>query len=534
MSTLKKKVAVIGAGASGLTAIKCCLDEGLEPVCFERANYISGLWHYTDYVEEGQACVMKSTVINTSKEMMCYSDYPIPADYPIFMHNKYVDKYFHLYADEFGLKKYINMNTEVHSIKQSDDYKKSGKWEIVTSSKSAPEKKTHTFDFVLICTGHHADKNVPNFVGLDKFKGKVTHTHDYKDYHGYEDKNVLIIGIGNSGGDVATEISRISAQTYISTRSGAWIWNRISDGGNPVDMSISIRAPFAIAKKFPWLFAKITANKLNARFDHKKYSLQPEFNPMACHPTVNDELPNRIAAGSVKIKANVKEFTENGAIFEDGTEITDLDAVVLATGYIFGFPFLDKNVIDVKDNKVNLYQYMYPPDLDHKTLAVIGCFQPWGAIMPISEMQCRLATRVFMDKIKLPDSTTMWKDIEYKHVQNTQRYNESKRHTIQVDYITIMDELAEHIGCKPDLKTLLLTDPKLAMECLFGPCTPYQYRLQGPGKWKGARESILTQWERTYKPLQTRPCKVREEQSIGMLYVIVVALIAVIVYIIFL
>ena len=49
-----KRVAVIGAGASGLTAIKCCLDEGLEPVCFEKSGYIGGLWHYTEDVVDGQ------------------------------------------------------------------------------------------------------------------------------------------------------------------------------------------------------------------------------------------------------------------------------------------------------------------------------------------------------------------------------------------------------------------------------------------------------------------------------------------------
>lgn len=82
----------------------------------------------------------------------------------------------------------------------------------MTSSKSSPEEERHTFDCVLVCTGHHADKNLPSFPGLDKFKGNVKHTHDYKNFHGYEDKNVLIIGIGNSGGDVATELSRIAKQ----------------------------------------------------------------------------------------------------------------------------------------------------------------------------------------------------------------------------------------------------------------------------------------------------------------------------------
>jgi dimethylaniline monooxygenase (N-oxide forming) len=51
-----------------------------------------------------------------------------------------------------------------------------------------------------------------------------------------------------------------------------------------------------------------------------------------------------------------------------------------------------------------------------------------------------------------------------------------------------------------------LKDPKLAMECYFGPCTPYQFRLTGPGAWQGAREAILTQWDRTYQPLKTRQC----------------------------
>ena len=110
-----KKVAVIGAGASGLTAIKCCLDEGLNPDCFERTDYIGGLWHYTPDVENGQSCVMKSTVINTSKEMMCYSDFPIPKEYAVYMHNKCVHEYLNLYADQFNLKRHIRFNTEVNT-----------------------------------------------------------------------------------------------------------------------------------------------------------------------------------------------------------------------------------------------------------------------------------------------------------------------------------------------------------------------------------------------------------------------------------
>lgn len=69
-----------------------------------------------------------------------------------------------------------------------------------------------------------------------------------------------------------------------------------------------------------------------------------------------------------------------------------------------------------------------------------------------------------------------------------------------------MDEIAELVGVQPKIKRMLFTDPKLALKLVFGPCTPYQFRLRGPGKWAKARQAILTQWERMAQPMQTRPC----------------------------
>lgn len=116
--------------------------------------------------------------------------------------------------------------------------------------------------------------------------------------------------------------------------------------------------------------------------------------PLSQHPTINDELPNRIISGLVKVKGNVKEFTETAAIFEDGSREDDIDVVVFATGYSFAFPFLEDSVKVVK-NKVSLYKKVFPPNLEKPTLAIIGLIQPLGAIMPISEIQGRWATQVF-------------------------------------------------------------------------------------------------------------------------------------------
>ena len=182
-------------------------------------------------------------------------------------------------------------------------------------------------------------------------------------------------------------------QVYLSTRSGTWLFNRVSVRGDPVDMVFMTRFYDFIRWKIPNLAERFQMWDMNKRLDHAKFSIQPSFGPSSAHPTINDELPNRIISGGVIVKGNVSEFTETGATFEDGTFVDNIDVVVMATGYIFGFPFIDKSVIDVKDNKVNLYKYMFPPQ--NQTLAVIGCFQPLGAIMPVCEMQCRLATRVF-------------------------------------------------------------------------------------------------------------------------------------------
>lgn len=80
-------IAVIGAGASGLTAIKQCVDYGFSIKCFEQTDDIGGLWRYREDDLIGAASVARSTVANTSKEVSSFSDFPAPADFPNYMHN---------------------------------------------------------------------------------------------------------------------------------------------------------------------------------------------------------------------------------------------------------------------------------------------------------------------------------------------------------------------------------------------------------------------------------------------------------------
>ncbi|CAH1271237.1 FMO5 [Branchiostoma lanceolatum] len=500
---MAKKVAVIGGGASGLTAIKCCLDEGLQPVCFEKGTDIGGLWNFKEEALPGFASVYRSTVINTSKEMMCYSDFPIPKEYPNYMPHSYIIKYFRMYADNFDLLKHIRFRHRVDSVKPRQDFAETGQWNITYTNEEKNESTTEVYDAVMVCTGHHVYPHYPrdSFPGIDNFQGKTIHSHDYKDFRGYEDKRVVTIGIGNSGGDVAVELSRHTKQLFLSTRRGSWVGNRVSSRGLPIDIWATRRWADALPL---WYKERFARQVLNQRFDHSVYGLKPKHDVFAQHVMVNDDLPNRLITGSIIVKPNIKRFTKTGVVFEDDTVEDDIDAVVFCTGYRFDFPFVDDSVIKVENNEVSLYKYAFPPKLDPPTLCIVGLTQPLGAIMPISEITCRWATRVFKGTTKLPPQDVMLEDIKKKKTAMSKLFVKSPRHTVEVDYITQMDEVAEQIGVKPDMNRLFFSDPLLAFEVYFGPCTPYQYRLMGPGEWKGAKEAIQTQMYRVKYATKTR------------------------------
>lgn len=109
-------------------------------------------------------------------------------------------------------------------------------------------------------------------------------------------------------------------------------------------------------------------------------------------------------------------------------------------------------------------------------------------------------------------STSLWSSTALKRGLHL-RYACSELTPIQVDYIPYLDSLAEQVGVRPNILCLLLKDPRLALHVLLGPCTSYQYRLTGPGQWAGARQAIVTQWERVLQPFRTRVVPEPEPES---------------------
>eukprot|EP00079_Xenopus_tropicalis_P024140 XP_012816672.1 PREDICTED: flavin containing monooxygenase 2 isoform X1 [Xenopus tropicalis] len=499
-----KNVAVIGAGISGLVAIKSCLEEGLEPICFERSDDIGGLWRFSDNMEDGRASIYKSLVTNVCKEIMCLSDFPMPEDFPNFLpHHKFFE-YCRMYAEHFKLVKYIRFKTKVINVQRKSDFSVTGQWVIETNCDGKTESAI--FDAVMICTGQHEQPVFPldSFSGIKKFKGQIMHCREYKRPVGFDGKQVLIVGMGNSGVDIATELCTKAAKVYLSTRSGVWVLRRLGEGGYPWDLHFITRfkswirstAPPSIAR---WLLKKY----MNEQFNHHFYGIQPE-GIMWKEPLVNEELPSRILTGTIVIKPGVKEFTETSVCFEDGTRVDNLDVVIFATGYQFSFPFLEKSVIKVDDSKGFLYKKVIPVNLQKPTLAVIGLVLPIGPIMVLAELQSRWATRLFKGLIKMPTDKDKSQDLARDEKLRRKWFATAKDNSRRTEYTKYLDDLASQIGAKPNIFKMFLTDPVLASKVLFGPCNSYQYRLTGPGMWPGAREAIITQWKRIKKPLLTR------------------------------
>ncbi|KAM8929965.1 flavin-containing monooxygenase 3-like [Pelodytes ibericus] len=496
-------VAVIGAGISGLAALKCSLEVGHRTVCFEKGDGVGGLWNFMDNAEDGRASIYHSVFTNACKEMMCYPDLPIPDEYPNFMHNTVFLDYLRLYAKHFDLLRHIKFKTTVVSVKKCPDFLETGTWEVVTENNG--KQTSIIFNAVLVCTGHHVYPNLPlqSFPGINKFKGQYMHNRDYKMPASYAGKRVLVVGLGNSGADISSELSRTAEKVCLSTRSGAWIMSRVWDNGYPWDMVYLTRYQSFLNKILPrlisdWLYEKM----MEHRFSHTNYGLVPVNKTLRKEPVFNDDLVACITCGTVVVKPNLKEFTETSAVFEDGSVMENVDVVIFATGYSYAYPFMDDSIVKNCKNKVSLYKGVFPPTLEHPTLAVIGLVQSLGGIPPTSDVQARWAVRVLNGTCKLPPKEIMVQELAEEESEKNNWFGRSE--TLSTDYVSYMDELSSFIGSKPKLPLLFLTDPKLAWQVFFGPCSPYQFRLTGPGKWDGARSAILKQWDRTIQATRMR------------------------------
>lgn len=418
-------VCVIGAGCSGISAIKNLLQAGIRNVvCFEQNDQVGGNWIFT--AGESHSSVCETTHIISSKQLSQYEDFPMPEDYPDYPSHRQVLAYFQSYARHFGLEPYIRFNTGVQKAVELPDCR----WEITTT-----DGATHHFDYLLTANGHHAVPRMPDIPG--QFDGEYLHSHQYKSNVNFAGKRVLVIGSGNSGCDCAAEISRVAEYTAISMRRPTYIIPKFFLG-KPTD---------TFNKGMLWVpdFLRGPLLQLSLRIqigDFRDYGLErPDYPVTRCHPTLNSELLYRIRHGRVHPQKGVERFEGRQVHFSDGNTST-FDAVIAATGYKIAFPFFNRDFMCFEEaDRIPLYLRMMHPD--HPTLFMVGMTQPQGCIWPLSDMQSKLAANIIAGRRSMPENVRQLAEAECDEIDRN--FIHAKRHSLEVHFYPFLRKLKREI-----------------------------------------------------------------------------------------
>lgn len=435
----KNKVCIIGAGSTGLVCVKVLQEAGIAFDCFEMASDIGGNWRYNN--DNGRSAAYDTLHIDTSKTRMAFSDFPMSEDYPPFAHHSQVLDYFEQYAARFELKGRITFRTKVVAVKPAvkpavepgvelgvelGATPAGDLYHVTTQNLDTNETITTTYRAVLVCNGHHWNPKFPAFKG--EFAGHCFHSQKYRSFEGLEGQNVLVMGVGNSGTDIACDVSRVAGRTFLSSRRGVHVIPRFILG-RPVDTWVTPAGtylPLFIQRFFYRLLVYLTLG------NQENYGVpRPPNQLLEEHPTVADDLLKKVAFGNVTMKPDVAELRGDRVAFVDGSE-AKIDTIICATGYQISFPFFEQSFVDVQDNHLPLYRHVVHPE--YAGLYFIGLVQPLGAIMPLAEVQVEWVAGLLSGRVALPDKATMQKSIAQTQVDLRKRYVKSTRHTIQVDF----------------------------------------------------------------------------------------------------
>src|SRR5215211_5816284 len=303
------RVCVIGAGSSGIAAVKALHAHGFPFDCFEASDRVGGNWVFKN--RNGMSAAYRSLHINTSRERMEYSDFPMPARYPDFPHHSHIAEYFDAYVDHFGLRERITFETRVEKAALRPD----GAWDVTTDRHG-----TRPYDALIVANGHHGDPRWPEpaFPGHDRFGGVQIHAHEYvgDDPAFFRDKRVVVLGMGNSAMDIAVESSFHAKATYLAARRGAWVIPKYLFG-RPLDsIAPPVQVPLPLRQRMQRAALKLMVG------DMERYGLpKPDHKLFEAHPTVSDDILSRIVHGEVTPKPNIAELTEGTVRFTDGTEV---------------------------------------------------------------------------------------------------------------------------------------------------------------------------------------------------------------------
>ncbi|KAK8037731.1 hypothetical protein PG991_001077 [Apiospora marii] len=365
----KVNIAVIGTGPAGLTALKTLREEGFNAIAFERRDRIGGLWSYSG--NPAFTSVIDGTVCNISKFVTGFSDFPLPRetmreDSPTYSTGQQVGEYFHSYAVHFQLLEHVRFQTTVRKVlrNSADDG-----WDVHVTDTDGD--RILPFHKVVFGSGNESIPSWPSLPGRDKFKGIVIHGQAYKSPEPFVGKRVLVVGMGNTGADIATALCRhgppggpaTASKVYHSYRRGRLVISRYEDDGVPLDTKLTwpvmclkylldAWAPRLMAPLVDWTMLR----KMIGDAARSEPRLRPDETPAQRrrraeqkvrhewrladfpslsrrHPTANEHWFPAVQRGAITPVRGLKRFVgEREVLLDDGT-VLEVDAVIVCTGY---------------------------------------------------------------------------------------------------------------------------------------------------------------------------------------------------------
>jgi len=339
---------------------------GLDPLIFEGDGRIGGTW----------ARRYDRLHLHTARALSGLPYHPLPRHLPRYVPKDDYALYLADYARHHGLQ--VALNRKIAKIRRADD---GPGWALEMPGGNLEVRA------VVIATGKHSIPRLPSWPGTETFRGTIEHSADYRCGEPYAGMRVLVVGIGNSGAEIAADLVESGAsRVAIAVRTSPPITSR-EILGIPVQMLGILLAPFP-----PKLVDRLgAALRRLSNGDLSVYGIGPEaWGPFTAHrpPVIDVGFLKQLKSGKIDVLPGLSRLTERGVVFADG-RTEEFDAIVAATGFTSG---LD----ELLDAREALDGRAYPRGPDPLPgLFFIGFNEtPRGALFEANRDSRRLARQV--------------------------------------------------------------------------------------------------------------------------------------------
>ncbi|MBZ9808575.1 NAD(P)/FAD-dependent oxidoreductase [Mesorhizobium sp. BR1-1-9] len=304
-------VAIIGAGPAGLAVAACLRQAGVDFILLEKEQRPAPAWrrHY------------ERVHLHTTKRYSSLPFVPFPRDYPRYVPRDLFVEYLDAYAQRFDLRP--RFGEAVRAIGRQGR-----SWRVEATSGTV--RASH----VVIASGYNAEPRMPAFAGAGSFKGKSLHSADYRNNTQFAGQSVLVVGMGNTGAEIALDLAEGGAHPTISVRGGVHIVPRELLGVPIQVVSMATRlGPRRVNDAvFPIILDLVLGRLEKYGLKRPKQGLLEQISLASRIPVIDVGTIGKIREGAIKVAPDIAEISEGGARFVDGRH-SDFDAIIFATGY---------------------------------------------------------------------------------------------------------------------------------------------------------------------------------------------------------